>query len=52
MKGLTHFMVGAASATFFREAVYWAEHDCNWILVLGGIFGIMADTIDFKGYRF
>ena len=51
MKGITHFAVGLASATFFKKAVEMAREG-NFILVLGGIFGILADTLDFKFYRF
>lgn len=48
MKGLTHFAVGAAVATCFPQAVDLALQQHSFILVLGGIFGILPDTLDFK----
>ena len=46
MKGLTHFMSGAALASFFYPAVHMAQRDtsASFILVLGGFFGIMPFT--------
>ncbi len=54
MKGLTHFMSGAAVASFFLPAVRMAHRDAasSFILVLGGLFGIMPDTMDFKMGQF
>lgn len=52
MKGFTHFISGVAVATFFPEAVYLAQDKLSMILVLGGIFGILPDTLDFKLARF
>jgi membrane-bound metal-dependent hydrolase YbcI (DUF457 family) len=52
MKGLTHFISGAAAATFFRAAVDGALDQQSFILVLGGIFGILPDTLDFKLAQF
>jgi len=54
MKGLTHFMSGAAVASFFLPAVKMAHRDAgaSFILVLGGLFGIMPDTMDFKMGQF
>ena len=54
MKGLTHFMSGAALASFFYPAVHMAQRDtsASFILVLGGFFGIMPDTLDFKMGQF
>ena len=48
MKGLTHFISGIAVATFFPQAVHMATQDQSFILCLGGIFGILPDTLDFK----
>jgi membrane-bound metal-dependent hydrolase YbcI (DUF457 family) len=48
MKGFTHFTVGAAIATCFPQAVDMALNQTSFILVLGGIFGILPDTLDFK----
>ncbi len=58
MKGLTHFMSGVALASFFGPAVRMASRDMgaaghpSFILVLGGLFGIMPDTLDFKVGQF
>ncbi len=52
MKGLTHFISGAAVATFFPEAVQMAVEDKSFILCLGGAAGILPDTLDFKFARF
>jgi membrane-bound metal-dependent hydrolase YbcI (DUF457 family) len=52
MKGITHFMAGVAVSSFFGRAVGMAEHDKSWIMLLGGMYGIMADTLDFKFYSF
>ena len=52
MKGLTHFISGVAVSTFFPEAVRMARDDKSWILVLGGLYGILPDTLDFKLGRF
>ncbi|MBM4371011.1 MAG: metal-dependent hydrolase [Deltaproteobacteria bacterium] len=52
MKGLTHFISGAAAATFFPEAVQMAVQDKSFILLLGGAAGILPDTLDFKFARF
>lgn len=52
MKGLTHFISGVAVATFFREAVDMSHQESSFILTLGGIFGILPDTIDFKFAQF
>ena len=52
MKGLTHFTVGVMVATFFAYAVEGAVIDKLWMIVLGGAFGILPDTLDFKFGRF
>jgi len=52
MKGLTHFIVGLSIATCFPMAVVWTVREGMLILLLGGIFGIMADTLDFRIARF
>ncbi len=57
MKGLTHFMSGAAVASFFLPAVKMAGAERigganSFILCLGGLFGIMPDTMDFKMGQF
>ena len=48
MTGLTHFSVGAAVGTFFPQALDLALQQHSFILALGGVFGIMPDTLDFK----
>lgn len=51
MKGISHFVTGVAVGTFFPEAVYAAANG-SLILVLGGIGGLLPDTLDFKFARF
>lgn len=48
MKGLTHFVVGAAVASCFPQAVELTIMHQSLILALGGVFGILPDTLDFK----
>lgn len=60
MKGLTHFMSGVALASFFPAAVKAAastriglpEAQASFMLALGGLYGIMPDTLDFKFGQF
>ena len=52
MKGLTHYIVGVAVATFFIDAVHMTLIDKSWILLLGGIFGILPDFMDFRFARY
>ena len=52
MKGLTHYIVGVAMATFFINAVQMTLIDKSWILLLGGIFGILPDFMDFRFARY
>jgi membrane-bound metal-dependent hydrolase YbcI (DUF457 family) len=60
MKGLTHFSSGVALGSFFMPAVAAAastrlgtpEAASSFILALGGLYGIMPDTLDFKFGRF
>ncbi|RLI93127.1 MAG: hypothetical protein DRO92_04665, partial [Candidatus Altiarchaeales archaeon] len=52
MKGITHFATGVAAATFFGEAVRMATEQQSFILLLGGVFGILPDTLDFKFGRY
>lgn len=52
MKGITHFMTGVAVSSFFGGAVEMAQYEKSWIMILGGMYGIMADTLDFKFYSF
>jgi membrane-bound metal-dependent hydrolase YbcI (DUF457 family) len=54
MKGLTHFISGVAMGSFIPAAVRMANNkiDNSLILALGGLFGIMPDTLDFKVGQF
>ena len=52
MKGLTHYIVGVAIATFFIDAVQMTIIDKSWILLLGGVFGILPDFMDFRFARY
>ena len=52
MKGIVHFLSGLAVATFFPEAVTLAAAQSSFILVLGGIGGLLPDTLDFRLSRF
>ncbi len=51
MKGISHFITGVALATFFPEVVHQAAAG-SLLPVLGGIGGILPDTIDFKFARY
>ena len=50
MKGTSHFITGVALATFFPQAVQ-AGAQGSLLLMLGGISGILPDTLDFKFAR-
>jgi membrane-bound metal-dependent hydrolase YbcI (DUF457 family) len=52
MKGIVHFLSGVAVATFFPDAVNLAATQSSFILVLGGIGGLLPDTLDFRFTRF
>jgi membrane-bound metal-dependent hydrolase YbcI (DUF457 family) len=51
MKGITHFVSGVAIATFFPEVVQQAAGG-SLMPMLGGIGGILPDTLDFKFARY
>ena len=51
MKGIAHFCTGVAIATFFPEVVQQAVGG-SLLPVLGGVAGILPDTLDFKFVRF
>ncbi|HIE37532.1 MAG TPA: hypothetical protein EYP77_00385, partial [Anaerolineae bacterium] len=51
MKGIAHFVSGVAIATFFPEVVQQAAEG-SLLPVLGGIAGILPDTLDFKFARY
>ena len=51
MKGISHFITGVALATFFPEVVQAGAHG-SLLPMLGGIAGILPDTLDFKFVRY
>ncbi|MGC9358172.1 MAG: metal-dependent hydrolase, partial [Anaerolineae bacterium] len=51
MKGIAHFITGIALATFFPEVVQ-AGAGGSLMPVLGGVGGILPDTLDFKFARY
>ncbi len=51
MKAIAHFVTGIALATFFPEVVERAA-DGSILPVLGGVAGILPDTLDFKFVRY
>lgn len=52
MKGLTHFVTGVAATSFLPAAVEAGANGNPLYFILGGIFGLLPDTIDFKFRRF
>ncbi|PLX15286.1 MAG: archaeal/vacuolar-type H+-ATPase subunit I [Candidatus Muiribacterium halophilum] len=52
MKGISHFISGVAAATFVSSAVDLANYEHSIIITLGGLFGILPDTLDFKFAKF
>jgi membrane-bound metal-dependent hydrolase YbcI (DUF457 family) len=52
MKGIAHFVTGVAVATFFPEVVYGAAQQLTFGPVLGGLAGLLPDTLDFKFVRY
>ena len=52
MKGIAHFISGVAAATFFPWTLSSALDGNPGYFILGGMFGILPDTLDFKFYRF
>lgn len=51
VKGIAHFITGVAIATFFPEVVQQAAGG-SVLPMLGGIAGILPDTLDFKFVRY
>jgi membrane-bound metal-dependent hydrolase YbcI (DUF457 family) len=51
VKGIAHFISGIAVATFIPTAVRQAASGAP-ILALGGLFGLLPDTLDFKFARY
>jgi len=52
MKGISHFISGVAMASCFPWSMEAALDGNPVYLVLGGAFGILPDTLDFKFVRF
>ncbi len=52
MKGIAHFAAGVAVATFFPEVVVAAGRDLAFGPLVGGLAGLLPDTLDFKLFRF
>ncbi len=52
MKGFSHFMTGVAAASCFPWSVQAATEGNPLYFILGGAFGLLPDTMDFKVYRF
>lgn len=52
MKGITHFSVGVAVAACFPDAVAAGMQGESLYFVLGGVCGLLPDTLDFKVVRF
>ncbi|RME88508.1 MAG: metal-dependent hydrolase [Planctomycetota bacterium] len=52
MKGIVHFISGVAAASCFPQAVHMARDEQSFIIALGGVFGILPDTLDFKFAQF
>jgi hypothetical protein len=51
MKGIVHFISGIAVATFIPDAVHQAAAGSP-VLALGGLFGLLPDTLDFRLVRY
>lgn len=52
MKGFAHFMTGLAATSLFPFAVQSAAEGNPLYFILGGAFGLLPDTLDFKVYRY
>ncbi len=52
MKGFTHFISATALASCVPGVAEYAVVNTSYILVLGGVFGLLPDTLDFKLNRF
>jgi len=48
MKGITHFIMGIMALTFIKSFMVGAVVEDSIVILLGGIFGLMPDTLDFK----
>ncbi len=52
MKGIAHFIAGVAAASCVPEAIRVASEGNPTYFILGGVFGLLPDTIDFKFSRY
>lgn len=52
MKGIAHFSIGVAIASCFPEAIQQGACGNPLYFLLGGISGLLPDTLDFKLTRF
>ena len=52
MKGIAHFVSGVALASCLPGSMEAAQDGTPLYFILGGAFGILPDTLDFKFYRF
>ncbi len=52
MKGIGHFLTGMAVATCFPEAMRATLEENSFILLAGGAFGLLPDTLDFRICRY
>lgn len=52
MKGIAHFVAGVAAASCFPEAVRAGAEGNPLYFILGGVFGLLPDTLDFKFTRY
>jgi putative membrane protein len=52
MKGISHFAIGVAAAACFPQAVQAGAEGNPLYFVLGGVCGLLPDTLDFKLGRF
>ena len=52
MKGIVHFVVGVAAASFVPGVVSEAAGGDATLFVMGGVFGLLPDTLDFKVWRY
>ncbi len=52
MKGIGHFLTGVAVATCFPEAMRATLNDNSLIILMGGAFGLLPDTLDFRMCRY
>lgn len=52
MKGIGHFLTGIAVATFFPEAMRATLDHNSFVILAGGAFGLLPDTLDFRVGRY